>query len=89
MSIEDRRGPFYLGIDLGGTNIKSGVVDDTGRPLSAVSLETRAAGGPENGLRTLAEAGRLAVSQSGVDWPDIAAVGLGSPAPWTSPRASS
>ena len=28
MSAADRRPPFYLGIDLGGTNIKSGVVDD-------------------------------------------------------------
>ena len=46
MSAADRRPPFYLGIDLGGTNIKSGVVDDTGRPLSSVSLETEAERGP-------------------------------------------
>ena len=30
MSAHDRRPPYYLGIDLGGTNIKSGVVDDGG-----------------------------------------------------------
>ena len=34
--------PFFLGIDLGGTNIKSGVVDDRGRPLSSVSVATEA-----------------------------------------------
>jgi glucokinase len=79
MSVEGRRAPFYLGIDLGGTNVKSGVVDDQGRPLSSVSVETRAADGPEQGLRTLAEAGRLAVAQSGVDWSEVVAVGLGSP----------
>ena len=28
------RAPYYLGIDLGGTNIKSGVVDDDGRPTT-------------------------------------------------------
>jgi glucokinase len=79
MSVEGRHGPFYLGIDLGGTYVKSGVVDDQGRPLSSVSVETRAADGPEPGLRTLAEAGRRAVAAGGVDWSEIAAVGLGSP----------
>jgi glucokinase len=74
-----RRPPFYLGIDLGGTNIKSGVVDDDGQPYSSVSLATRAALGPEEGLRTLAEAARQAVKASGLDWKEIKAVGLGSP----------
>jgi glucokinase len=79
MSSADRRPPFYLGIDLGGTNIKSGVVDDQGRPLSSVSLETQAERGPEVGIANLAEAGRRAVAASGLGWGDIAAVGLGSP----------
>src|SRR5262245_20898036 len=75
----DRRPPFYLGMDLGGTNIKSGVVDDAGRPLSSVSLETQADHGPEVGLNNLAEAGRRAVAASGLDWSEIRGVGLGSP----------
>lgn len=79
MSAAGRRPPFYLGIDLGGTNVKSGVVDDDGQPISAVSLPTNAADGPERGLATLADAGRQAVAASGLDWSDIAAVGLGSP----------
>src|SRR5690349_12244549 len=79
MSAVDRRPPFFVGIDLGGTNVKSGVVDDAGQPCSSVSLETRAALGPEVGLQTLAEAARRAVAASGLDWGDIHAVGLGSP----------
>lgn len=79
MSARDRQPPFYLGIDLGGTNIKSGVVDDQGRPVSSVSVETNADRGPENGLESLAEAGRLAVRASGLGWDEIEAVGLGSP----------
>src|SRR3954447_13846241 len=79
MSDADRRPPFYLGIDLGGTNIKSGVVDDRGQALSSVSLETEAEQGPEEGLDNLAEAGHRAVEASGLGWVDIAAVGLGSP----------
>ncbi len=79
MSSGDRRPPYYLGIDLGGTNIKSGVVDDQGRPLSSVSLETQAERGPEVGISNLAEAGRRAVASSGLSWDDIKGVGLGSP----------
>lgn len=70
---------FYLGIDLGGTNVKSGVVDADGRSLSSVSVPTRVENGPEAGIATLAEAGRQAVAASGVGWDDVVGVGLGSP----------
>jgi glucokinase len=70
---------YYLGIDLGGTNIRSGVVDDQGNPRSAVSVKTFAGRGPEFGLDNLVDVGRKAVEQSGVSWDQIAAVGLGSP----------
>ncbi|WP_165245874.1 ROK family protein [Paludisphaera soli] len=79
MNAFDPRPPFYLGIDLGGTNIKSGVVEDTGRPLSSVSIETQADLGPEVGIENLARAGRLAVEASGLRWDQITGVGLGSP----------
>ena len=79
MNAAERRPPYYLGIDLGGTNIKSGVVDDRGRPLSSVSIETEAERGPEVGIRNLAEAGQKAVAASGLSWDEIVGVGLGSP----------
>jgi glucokinase len=72
-------GPFYLGIDLGGTNIKSGVVDQEGRAISSISLPTEADRGPVVGLLNLAAAGSKAVEASGVGWEQIVAVGLGSP----------
>lgn len=37
----------YLGIDLGGTNIKGGVINDTGEILREASRPTRAENGPE------------------------------------------
>ncbi|WP_337174863.1 ROK family protein [Paludisphaera sp.] len=79
MSAFEPRPPFYLGIDLGGTNIQSGVVDDTGRPVSSVSIATEADRGPVVGVENLARAGRMAVEASGVGWDAISAVGLGSP----------
>jgi glucokinase len=78
--------PFFVGIDLGGTNIKSGVVDDQGRPLSAVSVPTRAEKGADAGLDALAAAGNQAIATSGLDWGQIAAVGLGSPGTMDLPR---
>jgi glucokinase len=79
MSAADRRPPYFLGIDLGGTNIKSGVVDDQGRALSFEHIDTEAERGPEVGLDRLAEVGDRAVAASGVTWHEIVAVGLGSP----------
>jgi glucokinase len=79
MSAEPGQPPSYLGIDLGGTNIKSGVVEDSGRILSSVSLRTDPEAGPEAGIEHLAEAGRRAVKEAGLEWGRIACVGLGSP----------
>jgi glucokinase len=71
--------PLFLGIDLGGTNIKSGVVDDEGRVLSSISLKTQPEHGPVVGLDHLVAAGEQAVAHSGIDWEQIAFAGLGSP----------
>src|SRR5437870_2054953 len=80
MSVEEPQPPFYLGIDLGGTQVKAGVVADRGRKLRAIDpIPTEARRGPEVGLENLARAGRKAVEGSGVGWDDIAGVGLGSP----------
>ena len=77
MNRDGPRTPCYLGIDLGGTNIKAGVVDDEGRPLASVGEPTRAELGPEAGLESLVKSSRRAVERSGVDWSEIVAVGLG------------
>jgi glucokinase len=79
MSLPPPAPSCYLGIDLGGTNIKSGVVDDDGRILSSVKIATEADLGADAGVEHLAEAGRRAVEASGLSWDDIAGVGLGSP----------
>jgi glucokinase len=79
MTVHEPRPPYYLGIDLGGTNIKAGVVDDAGKPLSSISIETFAERGGEAGLERLAQAGRMAVEASGLGWTAIRGVGLGSP----------
>jgi glucokinase len=71
--------PLFAGIDLGGTNIKVGVVDDLGRPLSWLSVPTEIEHGAEDAARRMGEAVRQAIGQAGVPPASIARVGLGSP----------
>ncbi len=67
----------FLGLDLGGTNIKAGVVDPSGHPLSCVSEPTLAELGPVVGIETLARVANRAVESSGISWERIFAIGLG------------
>lgn len=79
MNTSTRTPPFYLGVDVGGTNIKVGVVDDAGHPLSKTSLPTEPKRGPEAGLETMAAAGQQALAQAGLSWGNIRGVGLATP----------
>ena len=71
--------PLFAGIDLGGTNIQVGIVDDEGRTLSRHSVPTSPELGPEEGARRMAEAVAEAAQQAGIEIDQIARVGLGSP----------
>jgi glucokinase len=79
MSLQNVRAPFYVGIDVGGTNIKAGVVDDVGRSLSHVSAPTEAARGPEIGLENIAQAAEMAIAESGLQREALRGVGLATP----------
>ncbi|MBI2826030.1 MAG: ROK family protein [Planctomycetia bacterium] len=77
--IAEARLPLYVGVDLGGTNIKVGVVDDQGLPLSRLSIRTDPKRGPEDGAQRMAEAVGQAIRQAGATRDQVARVGLGSP----------
>jgi glucokinase len=73
---------FYLGLDLGGTNVKAGVVDDAGQLLHNVSVPTGAS--PEDltaqkVIRRMVEAAHQVVDGSGIGRRNVAAVGVLSP----------
>jgi glucokinase len=70
---------YYVGLDVGGTTMKAGVVDDAGRPLSAVSLPTEAHRGQEFGLARMCETIRRAVAAARLAMSDIAAIGVATP----------
>jgi glucokinase len=71
--------PVYVGLDVGGSSMKAGVVDDSGRPLSAVSLPTEAHRGQDFGLGRMCEAIRRAVAEAGLTPDRIAAIGVATP----------
>src|SRR5262249_30734992 len=71
--------PYFVGLDVGGTSMKAGVLDDTGRPLSAVSLPTEAYKGQEHGLARMCETIRAAVSAAQLTPNEIAAIGVATP----------
>jgi glucokinase len=79
ISRDEAQAPFFAGIDLGGTNIKVGVVDDLGRPLSWLSVPTECEKGPEDAARRMSDAVREAARQAGLADGELARVGLGSP----------
>src|SRR5438094_5494168 len=70
---------LYVGLDVGGTSMKGGVVDDAGRPLSAVSLPTEAQRGQEFGLERMCETIRQAVAAAELRLDQIAAIGVATP----------
>ncbi|MFQ5822699.1 MAG: ROK family protein [bacterium] len=72
-----KRNKFYLGIDLGGTNIKVGVVTDKGQVLHHLSLPTEAAKGPEHVLAQIKKGVKKIIELAKTD--KFEAVGIGTP----------
>ncbi len=70
---------YYLGIDLGGTNIAAGVVDEEMKLRYKTSIPTEVAGGVEHIVERMAEAARLAISGAGLTEDQIKSIGIGSP----------
>jgi glucokinase len=73
------KGPFFVGVDLGGTTVKLGVVDDLGRLLCWHSIATEVQRGPEDAAARMGHAVRKAIGDAGIADSAVAAVGLGSP----------
>src|SRR5262245_13521118 len=71
--------PRFVGLDVGGTSMKAGVVDDSGRASPSVSLPTEPLRGQEVGLQTMAEAIRQAAAAAGLKMGDISAIGVATP----------
>lgn len=75
----DAKRPLFAGVDVGGTNIKLGIVDDAGRTLGRTSIPTEVEQGPEDAMKRARQGLDELLGQAGIGIDDIAAVGLGTP----------
>ena len=70
---------YYMGIDLGGTNIKAGVVDDAFRIIGRAKAKTGIPRPAEEVMDAMAECAKVAAADAGVPWEQIRQVGIGVP----------
>jgi glucokinase len=70
---------YYVGLDVGGTTMKGGVVDEHGKPLASLSLPTESQRGQQLGLERMCETIRAAVSAAGLRMEQISAIGVATP----------
>lgn len=69
-----------LGVDVGGTNVKMGLVTCQGSVLVQQTFETNAGDGPAALVNALSQRARSMVDAIGLQWADVRAVGIGLPA---------
>lgn len=70
---------YYIGIDLGGTNIKAGVVSDEFKIIAKASCKTNLPRPGEEICADMAKVALEAVKTAGLTLDDIEAVGIGTP----------
>lgn len=70
---------YRIGIDIGGTAVKTGAVDSTGRILSKGSIETGAKRSYAEVIRDIAAAAKKAAMDAGLAWNKISGAGAGMP----------
>lgn len=72
---------LVLGIDVGGTKILAGVVDETWQVRGRGKMKSPFRGGPAEMTEALVAAADAALAEAGAERKDVAAVGLGLPGP--------
>lgn len=72
---------IYIGIDLGGTNIKIGCFDSELKLIYKTAVATEADMGPEVVIDKMAQTVEKLLDDSGLSLKDITAIGIGTPGP--------
>lgn len=73
--------PLFVGMDVGGTNIKLGVVDDLGKSIAFTKIATRQADGPQRAAERTAEALKQLMEDRAIDRTQVVRAGLATPGP--------
>jgi glucokinase len=89
IAVERAQAPFFFGVDVGGTNIKIGLVDDHGQTLAFDEIATNEPAGPQQAVDRIGkacaqmaeQAGKAGLARQQIQW-----VGLGTPGTMDIPR---
>ncbi len=79
ISTADAKRPLFVGVDVGGTNTKIGVVDDGGCTLAFDSIATLQENGVEDAVQRIGDAATALLNSVSLAWNDVTAVGLATP----------
>ena len=72
---------YYVGIDLGGTNTKIGLLDEEGNILFSTIVKTESEQGFEKTIERLSNILKIQVSNLNISFKNVVGVGLGVPGP--------
>ena len=70
---------YYIGIDIGGTNIKTGIVSESGEIVCEASVPTGAHRPQNVVLQDIIQTVKDSIKESGLNMKEIKAIGMGSP----------
>jgi len=70
---------YYIGIDLGGTNIAVGIVDENGTLIHKDSCPTKRERPYQDIIKDMADITLKVIGDKGIDLKDIKSIGIGSP----------
>jgi glucokinase len=73
--------PLYAGVDVGGTNIKIGLVDNAGQIVAQTKFPTQPNDSPDVAIGHVQEEFDQLMDELEFGWNDVAAAGLGTPGP--------
>ena len=73
--------PYFVGIDIGGTNVEIGILDSNGNILGKKSIKTESKKGAENTFTRIWNTVQLLASELNINEKEIESIGLGIPGP--------
>jgi glucokinase len=81
IAVSSAQKPFFVGLDVGGTNIKIGIVDDAGQTVAYQSIPTEQDKGPEDACVRMAAVVQNLLKDNRIALNDVGRAGIATPGP--------
>ncbi len=77
----DFQPPLFVGVDVGGTNIKLGIIDDEGHIVVKAAISTHEERGPAEAVGRIGDTIERCLKEHELTWDQVQALGIGTPGP--------